>query len=226
MLHKSLTVVLGVATAAVVVTAATPVQAQMVMAKIKSGVTSVSLDLPSLKSAGLNLRSTSSNVVEPVSSDFFVGFNITPDSSFTFIGEDKFRYLGGTIEHLGSVTFNKALTVGNFSIGFNKSRINNITSGFFVKDTLKNFGDVLFDIGNLAPQLKGKNLKISGDLFVSPELAELLGNPGLISVAVGKAQINAITNATKVSESSAVLGLLAAAGVAIANKRRLTMAKS
>ncbi|MBW4509637.1 MAG: hypothetical protein KME64_24460 [Scytonematopsis contorta HA4267-MV1] len=226
MLHKSLTVVLGVATAAVVVTAATPAQAQMVMAKIKSGVTSVSLDLPLLKSSGLNLRSTSSNVAKPASSDFIVGFNITSDSNFTFIGEDKFRYLGGTIEHLGSVTFNKGLTVGNFSIGFDQSRINKITSGFFVKDTLKDFGDVLFDIGNLVPQFKDKNLKISGDLLVSPELAKLLGSSKLTSVKVGKTQIDVITNARQIPESTAVLGLLAAAGVAAANKRRLGMAKS
>jgi hypothetical protein len=226
MLHKSLAVVLGVATAAVVVTAATPVLAQSVMAKIKSGVTSVSLDLPLLKSVGLNFKSTSNNVVKPASSDFLVGFNITPDSNFAFSSKDKFRYLGGTIEHLGSVTFNKGLNVGNFSIGFDQSRINNISSGFFVKDTLPRFGDVLFDIANLVPQLNSEKLKISGNLFVSPELAELLGNPGLTSVKVGKAQINAITDAKKVPESTAVLGLLAAAGVAIANKRRLGMAKS
>jgi hypothetical protein len=226
MLHKSLSVVLGVASSAVVVTAVTPVQAQPIMAKIKSGVTSVSLDLPLLKSLDLNFKSTSNNVVKPVSSDFFVGFNIIPGSSFTFTGEDKFSYFGGTIEHLGSVTFNKALTVGNFSIGFDQSRINNISSGFFVKDTLKNFGDILFDIGNLVPQLNREKLKISGNLFVSPELAELLGDSKLTSVTVGKTQINAIADARKVSESPAVLGLLAAAGVAAANKRKLGMAKS
>lgn len=207
--------VLGVATAAVVSAMVIPAeQATAATFQLASGVTSVFLDLPTLESVGLQLTGAT-GTVSPVSSDFLVGFPITPATTFTFTTDGGFAPIGGTIEHTGSVTFNNALTVGNFSIGFDPVRAVGTASGFFVRDTITT-GAALFDVA--APSslsFDGVNLALVADLLVSTELAGVLGNPGLAGAEVGAASING----TAVPEPTTMLGALAAGGFLAARRR-------
>ncbi|NJR62324.1 MAG: hypothetical protein HC769_28005 [Cyanobacteria bacterium CRU_2_1] len=91
-----------------------------------------------------------------------------------------------------------ALTVGNFSIGFDASRVTNAASGFFVADTLGSTDTVLFDIstpGTLAVE-NGTLLLNDADLLVSPELATLLSNAALTGADVGDARTDATVSNT------------------------------
>ncbi|MDX2229857.1 MAG: PEP-CTERM sorting domain-containing protein [Leptolyngbyaceae cyanobacterium bins.349] len=209
--------VFGVATAAIVSVVATPEQTQAATFTLETGVTSVFLDLPTLQSVGLNLTGAS-GTVPPVSGDFLVGFTITPPTNFTFTTAGGFAPVSGTIEHSGSVTFNNALTVGNFSIGFDPARAIGSASGFFVRDTITT-GAALFDVAapeSLAFNEQTLKLDLVADLLVSPELAGVLGNAGLAGAEVGAASING----TAVPEPATIFGALAA-GSFIAARRRL-----
>ncbi len=162
---------------------------------VEDGVTSVFLDLPLLESAaGLVLTGADSDA-DPFSEDFQVGFDISDDTDFSFTA-DPFAPVGGTIEHTGTVTFNGAVTVGNFSIGFDGDRTSDTASGFFVEDTLQgNDVDILFDIG--APgvlEISETELTIAeADLLLAPEIVGLLGlDPGLAGADVGDARIDAL----------------------------------
>jgi hypothetical protein len=212
----------GLTTVAIVSTTLAPMQAIAAEFQVESGTTSVFLDVPLLQSIGLNLTGTS-DTVPPVSNDFLVGFDITPNTNFKFSDQGGFEYLGGSIEHSGSVTFNNSIGVGNFSIGFDAARVDNTKSGFFVKDTLSTIGTILFDIGSIDTlQFSDKNLKVGGNLLVSPEFAGVLTSalnaPNLTGAVVGKAQTNAI--AESVPEPTSMLALLAVGAAVVARKGR------
>jgi hypothetical protein len=159
------------------------------------GTTSVFLDLPLLKAAA-NLELTgASSTGTPFNSSFQVGFPIT-GGGFTY-RSGAFAPVSGTIEHSGTVTFNNAITVGNFSIGFDPSRVGGGRSGFTVSDTASGLG-VLFDVG--APSgavATPTRLSLTGaDLLVSPEFSIALNSLGLASsnltgADVGNARIDA-----------------------------------
>jgi hypothetical protein len=164
--------------------------------EVESGRTSVFLDDSVLASANLNLTQT--DAAEANTEGFpegepAVGFEITPETDFTFTQENGFTPVDGTIEHSGSLTFEGLGTVGDFSIGFDPSRDTDTTSGFFVADTLDTDA-ILFDLGD--PQtanFDGENLTIAGsDLLVSPEFASLLGNQSLAGTDIGGARIDAV----------------------------------
>ena len=85
------------------------------------------------------------------------------------------------------------LELGNFTIGFDASRVSDTTSGFFVADNVS-AGIPLFDLSNpeMVESADG-TLTISGaDLLVSPELADVLGDEDLIGADVGDARIDAV----------------------------------
>ncbi|EKQ67788.1 PEP-CTERM putative exosortase interaction domain-containing protein [Leptolyngbyaceae cyanobacterium JSC-12] len=223
MKFDQISAVLGVATAAAVSAVVMPAeQAAAATFQLVSGVTSVSLDLPTLESVGLRLTGAT-GTVPPVSSDFLVGFTITPATTFTFTTDGGFAPVSGTIEHTGSVTFNNALTVGNFSIGFDPARAVGAASGFFVRDTITT-GAALFDVA--APSTLSFNestlrLDLVSNLLVSRELAGVLGNTGLVGAKVGAASING----TAVPEPATMLGALIAGGF-LAARRRLAKKNS
>ena len=131
---------------------------------VTSGTTSVSLDLPLLELAvGVTLVSVDTSG-EAFSEEFQLGFPIVADTDFSFETE-PFTPLDGTINHSGTVTLNlngAPVTVGDFSIGFDASRISNIASGFFVSDTTEDVLDleILFDIS--APALVPLNGRQKG----------------------------------------------------------------
>lgn len=162
---------------------------------VEDGVTSVFLDLDLLSTAaGLELTGADSEA-EPFSDDFQVGFDITDNTTFSFTA-DPFTPVSGTIEHSGTVTFNGAVTVGNFSIGFDANRVSDTASGFFVEDTIEGNGvDVLFDIG--APgvvETSNTELTIAdADLLLAPEVVSILGLDAVLAGAdVGDARVDAV----------------------------------
>ncbi|MEM9816736.1 MAG: hypothetical protein AAF827_10095, partial [Cyanobacteria bacterium P01_D01_bin.6] len=166
--------------------------------EVESGVTSVFLDLPLLEeAAGLTLVGVDSDAM-PFSEDFQVGFAITDDSDFTF-APVPFTPLGGSIEHNGTLTLGLGgaqATIGEFSIGFDPSRVTDTASGFFVADTLDDpLGlEVLFDISNPGTvSVSSGEFEISdADLLLASELATVLGLPDLAGADVGDARIDAL----------------------------------
>ncbi|MDJ0904070.1 MAG: hypothetical protein QNJ55_35305 [Xenococcus sp. MO_188.B8] len=174
---------------------------------VESGVTSVFLDLPLLEeAAGLTLVTVDSEA-EPFSEDFQVGFAITEDTDFSFTS-DPFTPLGGTIEHSGTITLalgETQVTVGDFSIGFDASRVSETASGFFVADTLEDpLGlEILFDIS--APGVAAvseEQLEISdADLLLAPELTTALALPDLTGADVGDTRVDATVAAINTIDS-------------------------
>lgn len=165
---------------------------------VNSGTTSVSLDLPLLElAAGITLVSANTDG-EAFSEEFELGFPIVEDTDFTFETE-PFIPVGGTIEHSGTVTLNlndAPVTVGDFSIGFDASRVSNTASGFFVSDTTEDALDleILFDISAPGNVTTDEGLTISeADLLVAPELADALGSDSLNGADVGDTRIDAST---------------------------------
>ncbi|MEM8779299.1 MAG: hypothetical protein AAGF26_10595 [Cyanobacteria bacterium P01_G01_bin.49] len=166
---------------------------------VNSGTTSVSLNLPLLElAAGITLVSANTDG-EPFSSEFQLGFPIVEDTNFSFETE-PFAPVDGTIQHSGTVTLNlndAPVTVGNFLIGFDASRLSDTASGFFVSDTTEDVLDleILFDIsapGNVATE---EGLIISeADLLVAPELADALGSDSLTGADVGDVRIDSSTS--------------------------------
>ncbi|MEM9274221.1 MAG: spondin domain-containing protein [Cyanobacteria bacterium P01_F01_bin.143] len=166
---------------------------------IESGVTSVFLDLELLEeAAGITLVATDSDA-EPASEDFQVGFAIAEETDFSF-APVEFTPLGGTIEHSGTITLGLGgndITVGEFSIGYDESRVTESASGFFVangSDAPLGLEIVLFDVGNPGTVgVSGENFELGGaDLLLAPELANALGLADVIGADVGDVQIDAI----------------------------------
>jgi hypothetical protein len=174
-------------------------------ATVESGVTSVSLDANTLKTAaGLDITGTN-NTVNPAPG-LNVGFAIEPESNFTYTSGSGFAPLRGTIEHSGTVALKGdplgTVVVGDFSVGYDASRRSDKASGFFVRDTVST-GAILFDVSNpknlTATQ---KRFQVSGaDLLVSPEFSAFLNQKNqtstdLTGADVGDVAINAISQPT------------------------------
>ncbi|MEA5506565.1 hypothetical protein VB735_26385 [Halotia wernerae UHCC 0503] len=186
--------IIGLTTAAFVSIA--PIQVNAANYQIKSGVTSVAEDHEEiLRSLGLNLTDMN-NTAQTIPDEFAFGFNIAPDTNFTFSDVGGFSQPSGTIKHTGTITFNNKLTVGNFSVGFAPTRAINNASGFFLEDTVS-LNTILFDLsapGNL--DFDGKNLTLANvQLLFSPEFANTISNPSLAGEFAGTAQIDAKVSA-------------------------------
>ena len=168
------------------------------LAQVDSGTTSVFFDLPLLESAaGITLVGTDTTG-EPASDDFQVGFPITEDTDFTF-EIDPVVPVSGSFEHSGTVTLGLGetdVTIGDFSIAFDETRISDTASGFVVADTTDDaLGlEVLFDVG-IPGDVTGdtESLTIADkDLLIAPELAEALDDTALTGADVGDFQIDAV----------------------------------
>lgn len=188
-----------------------PLRAEATDYQVKSGVTSVYHDLSYLSSIGLNVTG-SNNTVEPINSDFIIGFDIDPTTNFTFSDTGGFIPLSGTIKHTGTVTFNNQTTVGNFSISFDSTRAINNASGLYLKDTYS-LNTILFDLS--APEnitLNNNNLIINKvNLLFSPEFAKIIGNSSLAGNLAGIARIDAkVVPVNAVPEPTSTLAFLTA----------------
>ncbi|MGH2414180.1 MAG: hypothetical protein ACRDEA_10920 [Microcystaceae cyanobacterium] len=220
-----LPVILGGAIAAFVSVA--PIQAEAATYQVQSGVTSVYHDLSFLSSVGLNLTGTD-NTIEPINSNFLVGFNIAPATNFTFSDVNGLTPLSGTIEHTGSVTFNNQTIVGNFSVGLDPTRATNNASGLFLKDTVS-LNTTLFDFS--APEtvvFDGKNLTLTGvKLLFSREFAGIVGNSGLAGVLGGFVQIDAkVVRVATVPEGASVLAIVSLSAIILATKPHKLLSKN
>ena len=165
--------------------------------QVVAGVTSLSLDTAFFETAGLAFEAATPTA-PPFSDQFQFGFEIADSTDFQF-DEAPFTPTGGSIEHIGDISFliggDALVTIGNFSIGFDGDRVSDTASGFFVSDTLDNalVTDILFDIsvpGSLV--VENDDLTITdADLLLAPEFADALGLSEAAGTDVGDTRIDA-----------------------------------
>ncbi len=185
------------------------------------GQTNVLLDTETLSAVGLDLSSVSDDVIAPGNlGDDSVAFPINPrdgnlPTTFSYDPADFLGSFSGTIEHTGLVRFNAdAVTVGDFTIGFDAARAVGNNSGFFVEST-NGIEAILFDIEAPSQLDPGEEtLVIAANLLVSPEFAAFLGDETLTGADVGDALVEANVPAP------AAAALLACGGLAATRRRR------
>jgi len=201
--------------------------------ELSSGVTSVDLDFAALENAaGLVLQGTDNTV--PAATGFAVGFPVNPrnaaevPTNFTF-DSPNFSPFAGTIEHTGTVSFGLGqggVILGNFTIGFDASRVVGEASGFFVASTtgglVSGLDAIIFDISGPVPAASASGLTLTGTeatggagLLVSPELAGVLGDENLAGALVGSARLDAAA----IPEPAAILLSLLAVPALIGRRR-------
>ena len=122
---------------------------------------------------------------------------IVPESQFN--GEDNNDSNNSSNENAGDESISNGnasqLTVGEFSIGLDESRINETNSGLFIADNADT-GTILFDISDPGLlSIDNDRLTIAeADLLLSPEFANLLGDASLQGTDVGDTRIDAVSN--------------------------------
>ena len=192
---------------------------------VVGGQTNVFLDTATLSSAAsLDLSGVAGPVIAPGElGDDSVAFPINARDAAslptTFAYDAGLSAFAGSIEHTGSVLFNAdTVEVGNFTIGFDATRVAGDASGFFVESTT-GIAAILFDIA--APSevvADAASLQIRADLLVSPEFAQFLLDNSLASSNLAGADVgDAFVNAIPSPGAAAVLGL---AGLAAVRRRR------
>lgn len=185
------------------------------------GQTNVLLDLALLQAAAnLQLTGVSDGVITPGNlGPNSVAFVITPPTSadlpttFQYDSNDFFGTFSGSINHRGSITFNNAVTVGNFEILFD--------NGFKVADRVSGLG-VLFDVAITGAAPTADTFSATGDLLVSSNFAAILLQLGLAQTNltgadVGDASIQGFNAAVPAPGAIAMLGVAAVFG---ARRRR------
>ena len=181
------------------------------------GQTNVLLDLALLQSAAsLQLTGISDGVITPGNlGPNSVAFTITSPVSaelpttFRYDTSDFFGTFAGSINHRGTVTFNNAITVGNFEIFFD--------NGFKVADRQSGLG-VLFDIAVTGATPTAAEFNATGNLLVSSNFAAILQQLGLASANltgadVGDASIQGFNSSVPAPGALALLGLGSLVGV-------------
>ena len=172
-------------------------ETEITLAQVDLGTTSVFLDLPLLESAGGITLIEADSEGEAFSEDFQVGFPIAEDSYFTF-EIAPFAPVSGSIKHSGTITLgldDVEVTVGDFAIGYDSTRVSETASGFFVADTTEDDLEleILFDVGTTSSiNADAESLSVAeADLLIAPEFAEALEAEELAGVDVGDTRIDA-----------------------------------
>jgi len=181
------------------------------------GQTNVLLHLALLQAAAnLQFTGVSDGVIAPGNlGPNSVAFVITPPPSsdlpttFRYDADDFFGTFSGSINHRGSITFNNAVTVGNFEILFD--------SGFKVAGRVGGLG-VLFDVASTSAAPTAESFSATGHLLVSANVASLLLQLGLATTNltgadIGDASIEGFNSVFPTPGAIAVLGIAAAFGV-------------
>ena len=184
--------------------------------ELTGGTISFDLDEMELAVVGLMFSGTMDAVMSPSGPDF-IGFEINARDAAT--NPTTFAYeangtdlapVSGTIESTGSISFNSGTTsFGNIRLGFDEDRITGSNSGFFGESTIGTFIGVVFDISNGSNiNALTSSLTIEGDIFLSPELAVVVG--GSTTGTIGAFAIDATAAVPEPSSLScvAILGIM------------------
>lgn len=171
-----------------------PLNAFAITAQVEGGTTSVLFGNGALGAIGLELYSVTPNVQGDLGPNS-VAFGINPRNAIapslsTSLTYDSvtFAPFDGAINHTGRVSFNGgSVTVGDFTIKAESNRPTG-ASGFVVESTFGLAG-ILFDIANPIIEPFENALTIAGDIWVSPELADILGNSDFAGVDAGMALV-------------------------------------
>jgi hypothetical protein len=172
--------------------------AQAATYQVQSGLTSSVFGAGALESIGLAFVGTTGAVPGALGPNS-IGYGINSRNAVDPYLPTTFDYTTGTlapfsgsIEHGGAIfltdaaTQTASVTIGNFTIGFDATRVGTASpdaSGFFVKDNIDT-GLILFDVTNeLAEALEG-SVVLVGDIVVSPELSAFLNDAGLVGTDV------------------------------------------
>jgi hypothetical protein len=199
---------------------AVPVNTQATTIQVEGGQTSVLFGNGALAALGLEITSVTPNVPGDLGPNS-VAFGINPRNAIgdaldtTFVYDSpNFAPFSGAIEHSGRVQFNGNIEVGDFTIRAAEGRPAG-TSSFVVESTF-GLNAILFDIANPIIEAFDNSLVIAADLFVSPELAAVLGAEAAAGADAGMALV--VANSSVVPIPAAVWlfgsGLLGMIGIA------------
>ena len=190
--------------------------------ELTGGTISFDLDEMQLAGVGLTFSEAMDAVMSPRGPDF-IGFEINARDAAT--NPTTFAYeangtdlapVSGTIESTGSISFLGGTTFGDIRIGFDEDRITGLNSGFFGESTIGTFIGVVFDISSTSDvEALTSSLTIEGDIFLSPELAGVIGG----STAETNIGAFAIDATAAVPEPSS-LGCVAILGIMTTLHRR------
>lgn len=189
---------------------ATPVASHAALSQVTGGSTSVVFGNGALDALGLEITAVNGVIAPGGLGPNSVAFDINSrdaasglSTTLTYDADD-FAPFNGTIEHSGTLQFNGAIDVGNFTIGFAGDRPDG-ASGFFVAST---FGleAILFDIANPVVEPFEDFLIIGADILVSPELAMALGNDAFAGVDAGAALVLADATVVPVPAAAWLFG--------------------
>lgn len=190
---------------------------------IESGVTSMRFDKDAVDNLGFQIEGAA-NTVQPAP-DYEIGFNIgsstNPKDHFCFTIE-PFVPGEGIIAHTGTIEFTGGISIGNFEVAFDASRLSLEKSGFFVTDQADFPGQILFDIGVPASDvINATEFTINeADILVAPEFATLLNDAGLVGSDIGDLRVDALVGAKPIPEpSAAFLSLLGGMFLVFRRKR-------
>lgn len=171
---------------AILAVAVVPLSAQAeLVSVVEDGDTSVLFGNGALASLGLGIAGVDDDTQVPGDlGPFSVAFDINDrdevlPTSFSYQDGDFLGTFSGTIEHSGEVDLEilateQIVTVGDFTIGFDGSRVGGDRTGFFVLDN-QDLGIILFDLANPIVEAFDVSLVIAADLLVSEELSNALG---------------------------------------------------
>jgi len=186
-----------------------PVTGQAV---VVSGSTGMTLNTDRLASeAGLTF-SKSNTYGTPITA-FVLGFPMSEDTDLTY-SSNAFNGAVGLLRHIGTVSFNNGdIIVGDFEIGYDKSREAGKNTGFYVRDTVGGLG-ILFDLAKPTTGLPLSNTETlfaisTANLAISPELAQALQTRNLTNADHTGLEVGTIgTSAVSTRASRAVIEVL------------------
>jgi hypothetical protein len=175
---------------------------------IESGVTSISLSKPAFASLGFTITGMMDTVTPAAGYDTGLEISTTTKAKDRFCFTlDPFLPGEGIIEHTGTIQFEGGISIGNFEVAFDSSRVGVANSGFFITDRADLAGEILFDIGSSAADtIDATEFTIGdSDLLVAPEFASFLGSGGFAGTDVGDFRVDALVQLKTVPEPSTAL---------------------
>lgn len=197
---------------------------------VVSGQSNLFLNPTVLDNLGITIGTTTGTVTP--ASGYTVAYPIsardaTPNTTFSYDPTNFSGTFSGVVEHTGTVTFQLGATsivLGNFTVGYDASRVNATRSGFFIEDNVT-LNAPLFDIAEADKDVQATAtfLKLNGSLLLSLEAATGLGDISLEGLNMGSGFVDAVS---AVPEPSSILMLagVAVVGSLFARRRKMALA--